>query len=120
MLIVAFVVVAVMLSEVRLQAVLAGAVTFALNAYAISYMAKRLLRSSQFDPLDGNSTRNTGFLILALLVKIFGLGACSYLSLIVVQLSPFYFVGGAVSVLVAFSLWRLFNYRNPRVKNAIP
>lgn len=112
-------VVGIVFPDSRVQAILAGAITFAVNAYAVFYMAGRLLRGSYCESSNGSSTRGTGFLILALTVKIFGLGTCTYLSLIVAQFSPYYFVGGAVSVLVAFALWRLVEYRDMRLRTGI-
>lgn len=107
------------LPEPRIQAVLAGAITFAVNAGAVFYVAKRLFRGSHIETSNEGAISSTGFLMLALMMKIFGLGACTYLSLIVARLSPLYFVAGAVSVLVFFAMWRLVAYRNNRLNLGI-
>ncbi len=104
---------AISLPDSRAQAFFAGSLTFAINAGAVGYIASRLFErnDSGESGVGVSSSTSAAFVFLALIVKVFGLGICSYLSLVVAKFSPIFFVSGALLTLLFFVTSRLHNRR---------
>jgi hypothetical protein len=104
-------------SDSRVQAIFAGALTFTINAGAVAFIAGKLFKSGGTEVAGARSRSSTGFLLLALLIKVFGLGLGIYLSLVWGQLSPSYFVVGALMVLLTVAAGRVIKSRprNPKL-----